>query len=182
MFYQRVNPKTGLPSMELKKLVLADHQRIELRKKDEEIFLLEVDNDRFFRVPRIKESELPNAMKGKIPSLEDWYKAIMRHRHRDHLHGDSVLVKLHSAKGLPTVASAIEIFSYKIKPRCTLRVIDTSGNDVTKKRVSSEKRSRNPVWNEEFALGPVDISAQVLVIEVRSVRVRSARTSLSSLT
>ena len=166
IFYQRVNPKTGLPSMELKKLVLSDHQRIDLRKDDKEIFLLEEDNDRFFRIPHIKKEALPDIMRGKIPCLEDWYKAIMRHRHRDHLHGDSVLIKLHSAKGLPTVSGKFEIFSHAIKPRCVLRVIDTSGDDVVKKRVSSEKHSHDPIWNEEFALGPVDVLAQVLVIEV----------------
>jgi len=166
---QRVNPKTGLPSMELKKIVLAHHQKIEFRK--DEIFLLEDDNDRFFRLPQIKESDLPIPMKGKIPSLEDWYKAIMRHRHRDHLHGDCVLVKLHSAKGLPTVSSKFETLlkiSNRINPRCKIRVIDTSGDDAVPSRMSSEKHSRNPVWNEEFALGPVDISAQVLVIEIHS--------------
>jgi len=169
LFYQRVNPKTGLPSMELKKIVLAHHQKIEFRK--DEIFLLEDDNDRFFRLPQIKESDLPIPMKGKIPSLEDWYKAIMRHRHRDHLHGDCVLVKLHSAKGLPTVSSKFETLlkiSNRINPRCKIRVIDTSGDDAVPSRMSSEKHSRNPVWNEEFALGPVDISAQVLVIEIHS--------------
>tara|TARA_A100001015_G_C15043618_1_gene741682 strand:- start:1921 stop:3498 length:1578 start_codon:yes stop_codon:yes gene_type:complete len=173
MFYQRVNPKTGLPMMEVKKLVLAEHQKIEYRNKngDDEIFVLEIDNDRYFRLPRIKEKKLPKPMKGKIPTLRAWYNQILRHRHRDHLHSDYVLVKLHSAKDLPTLSNAFNTLmklTHRISPRCKIRVINTSGDDVVPVRSSSEKHSRSPLWDEEFALGPVDISAQVLVIELES--------------
>ena len=93
--------KTGLPFLMVSEETRAcgpSKNRIE--EEDEEIFLLEEDNDRFFQVPIDCETELPNAMKGR--DLRS-FSVFLQSDHatstsRSSSHGDSVLVMLHSAK------------------------------------------------------------------------------------
>eukprot|EP00939_MAST-03C_sp_MAST-3C-sp1_P004672 g4672.t1 len=172
LFYQRVDYKTGNPSQEIKKLVLSRHQMVAFKAKEGEIFIVEENNDRYLRFPRIR-GEVPKIMQSKMPTIEEWYRIVQRHRHRDFPDADSILVRLDRATDLPSLANSFMSslsLTEGIDPYCVIRIIDpdNDGKDALPSRVSATKSSRNPSWKEEFAMGPVDIQRHFLVIEVKS--------------